>query len=105
VNLFIDHERLDDIEQVTDDNTIGLVTLSTDEHGETAKFDPHRLREALVVAEEELNLGRSMDLSLVDIDDGHDIPALVIRNGETASRGVILAGRTPGKNDRGDDDE
>lgn len=103
---FIDYEIVDEIEAITGDNTIGRVHFDGDEDVETvARLDPQRLRELLILAEEELGVDDTAHVSLMDIDDDVDSPALVIRSEENRPYGMILAGKRPPRSERDDDQE
>lgn len=91
---YVDHEYLDNVEQLTDDNTIGHVNfVDGDLVDDVCVVDPRRLQELLLVAHDELALDGSAHLSTVDVDAGFDAPAIVIRALEDADRGVMLAGK------------
>jgi len=96
---FVEYEYVRDLDQVTPDNTIGVVefyesgldVLEAAATDTPQKFDPRRLRRALLAADEEFDVESSLVMSLIENEDGW--PFLVLRPDEHAMRGIVLAGR------------
>lgn len=96
---YVDQEYIDDVEQLTNDNTIGLLDDVLGDVESEACFDVGRLRRALLAYEEEMGKSRTVGVSVFETDEG--LQALALQNGENASQVVLLAGRA--RSDGGDD--
>jgi len=98
VTGIVDVDYVESLDQITPDNTIGDVEFVGAADLDGVKFDPRRLRRALLAAEDELSIDTSAHFSIFEGDSG--TPWLVIREHGMAQRGIVLAGRV-GPNDGG----
>jgi len=101
---YIDTEHVRHIEQLTDDNSIGAVTLDDSgiEVGDGVTIDLYRLREAIILAEQNDIDPSKATVSLLHREDEDQAPAIIIRHSRTARKGIALAGKQPA--DKGADE-
>ena len=97
---YVEHEYITDLEKLTGDNTIGILQMTANEvEGTIGELvDIGRLRRALLVFEDKYDAD---DAHISFVDDvapespGDAAPALLIREHEEASAGVVLACKLP----------
>lgn len=95
---YIDTDHLGRLEQVAPDQTIGVVQDATGigddvDITELGHFDPRRLIEALLVAQDEYGVDAVCTLSVVHHPADGVAPMLLAQKPDDAIGGVIVAGR------------
>jgi hypothetical protein len=99
---YVPDESVDHLEDVTDDQTIGLLTFAQgrepDQDGEV-KVDINRLRQALISYEE--NYGRGQDsVYIQNVTAESGMPLTLLRPTEDSAQVVALAGLLDPADDR-----
>jgi len=90
MSTFVDSEWTDDVERLTDDNTIGLARPAIEAGEEDMLVDVSRLRAALVEFDEEIG-ETTAALTVLESGDG-DLELLTLQDVD-ATKTIVLAGR------------
>jgi len=97
---FVDSEWTDNVERITDDNTIGLARPPIEAGDEDMLVDVSRLRAALVEFDEEI--GETTAALTVLQNDDSDLELLTLQDVD-ATTTIVLAGRVrPEETEDGD---
>lgn len=86
---YVDQEYVDSVDVLTNDNTIGLLDDTLGDVESEGLFDIGRLRRALLAYEDEMRRPATVDVSVVETDEGRR--CLALQDGENASQVILLA--------------
>lgn len=94
--------RVERIDSVSPDNTVGIATLDVDAPAEAeGPFDLRRVRRALIAYEEECCGERDVYLGIKDRDDGKG-QVLVLQSRAASLQTVVVAGRADDSGEGGE---